>query len=104
MLHVEILRHEPQCWTDGEMETQQWLTLTGLTDGAAVVGFVGGVDTVGGGAVGDSAVHLPVGLAATSLTPGQLQHTQRFYLCQPQAFHISAPSRLLGLIYSKHLQ
>lgn len=50
------------------------LTLTGLTDGAAVVGLVGGVDAVGGGAVCNAAVHLSVGLAATSLTPGQLKH------------------------------
>lgn len=86
------------------MLDRPWLTLTGLTDGAAVVGFVGGVDTVGGGAVGNRAVHLPVGLAATSLTPGQLQHTQRFYLCQAQAFHISTSSRLLGLFYGQKLR
>lgn len=54
-------------------ELQLWPSLTGLTDGAAVVGFEGGVDAVGGGTVADAAVHLPVGLAAAALTPGQLQ-------------------------------
>lgn len=52
---------------------QLWSSLTGLTDGAAVVGFEGGVDTVGRGTVGDAAVHLPVGLTAAALTPGHLR-------------------------------
>lgn len=50
--------------------------LTGPADGAAVVGFVGGVDAVGGGTVGDAAVHFPVGLAAAALTPGHLRDAQ----------------------------
>lgn len=51
-------------------------SLTGPTDGAAVVGFVGGVDAVGSGTVGDAAVHLPVSLASTAFTPGHLQDAQ----------------------------
>lgn len=54
-------------------QLQLWPSLTRPTDGAAVVGFEGGVHTVGGGAVGDAAVHFPVGLAATALTPGHLR-------------------------------
>lgn len=47
--------------------------LTGLTDGAAVVGLIGGVDAVRGRAVRNAAVDLPVGLAAASLASRQLE-------------------------------
>lgn len=61
------------CQPGGGNSSCGCVSLTGLTDGAAVVGFEGGVDAVGSGTVGDAAVHLPVGLAAAALTPGQLQ-------------------------------
>lgn len=51
------------------------LRLTAPTDGAAMVGLVGGVDTVGGRTVGNAAVHLSVGLTAATLAPRQL-HTE----------------------------
>ena len=69
---LEWLCHGPKYWTDKE----HWLSLTSLTDGAAVVGFIGGVDAVRGRAVWNAAVYLPVGLTATSLTSRQLEHTQ----------------------------
>ena len=53
------------------------MVFTGLADRAALLGLEGGVDTVGGGAVGDGAVHLSVGLAATTLAAGQLAHEAR---------------------------
>lgn len=64
--------------------------LTGLTDGAAVVGLEGGVDAVGGGAVGDAAVHLPVGLAAAALAPGHLRDARegvnKYKWCEFEGF------------------
>lgn len=71
------------------METQHRLSLTSLTDGAAVVGFVGGVDAVRGGTVGNAAVHLSVGLAATSLTPRQLRHTNNLNFIYFKLLHVS---------------
>ena len=53
------------------------MLFTGLADRTALVGLEGGVDAVGGGAVGDGAVHLSVGLAATPLAAGQLAHERR---------------------------
>lgn len=60
-------------------------TLTSLTDGAAMVGFVGGVDTMRGGAVRNAAIHLSVGLTATFFAPGQLEQTITFH--RPQTSH-----------------
>lgn len=54
------------------------VTLTSLADRATVVGFVGGVDTVRGGAVRNTAIHLSVGLTATFFAPGQLKQTISF--------------------------
>lgn len=48
------------------------LRLTAPTDGAAMVGLVGGVDTVRGRTVRNAAVHLSVGLTAATLAPRQL--------------------------------
>lgn len=56
-----------------------------------MVGFVGGVDTVRGGAVRYAAVHLSVGLAAASLTPGQLGEMEDFWSYWSGGIHCSVP-------------
>lgn len=57
--------------------TGQWWRLTCLTHRAAVVGFVGGVDTVRGGAFRNTAVHFSVGFTATPLAPRQLEQNDK---------------------------
>lgn len=77
--------------TEWTQKLQLRPSLTGPTDGAAVVGFERGVDAVGGGAVADAAVHFPVGLAAAALTPGHLHRridgvTEAWIKCRSVAF------------------